>query len=204
MLIAIEGIDQSGKATQAGAVGAWLRKRGRATAEFSFPAYGTPVGGLIYVTLAGGSSLDARTMQLLFAANRYERQAAIEQALEDGAVVVCDRYTASGVAYGAALGVDPDWLREVHRGLPEPDVTVLLEIDAEITATREPEGGRRDRYERDRALMARAAAEYKRLAAGAGWIRIDAARPAAEVTADVIAALGARLDEAGASDGRTQ
>ena len=77
------------------------------------------MGGLIYVTLAGGSNLDARTMQLLFAANRYERQAAIEHALEDGAVVVCDRYTASGVAYGAALGVDPDWLREVHRGLPE-------------------------------------------------------------------------------------
>ena len=108
-----------------------------------------------------------------------------------GAVVICDRYLASSVAYGEAFGLDPAWLVDVQRYLPQPDLTVLLDIAPETAAARKQQG--RDRYERDMPLLGRVRESYQRQAQQPDWIRLDAEREKNAVSADVISAVRSRL-----------
>ena len=98
LLIAFEGLDQSGKQTQA----EWLRDRlieaGRRVRLLSFPAYETPIGVEIRQGLAGARDWGADVMQLLYIANRYEARPLMESELAEGTILVCDRYMASSSA----------------------------------------------------------------------------------------------------------
>jgi dTMP kinase len=128
-------------------------------------------------------------MQLLYVANRYELRDKIATALDEGVIVLCDRYVASSVAYGEAQGVDAEWLVAIQRRLPQPDVTVLLDIPPEVSARRKRSG--RDAFERDLELLARVRQSYIRQAAAnfGSWVRIDADRDRDAVAADVYAAV---------------
>ena len=79
-------------------------------------------------------------MQLMYVANRYERRPDITRWLAEGAVLVCDRYVASSIAYGEAQGLDPQWLTDVQRFLPQPDLTILLDIAPETAVQRKATG----------------------------------------------------------------
>ena len=186
LLVALEGLDQSGKQTQAARLAARLRADGRAVTLLSFPDYATPLGGELGRALRGGRAYGPELMQLLYVANRYEHAGTIASALAADGVVVCDRYLASSVAYGEAQGLDPVWLRDIQRHLPQPDVTILLDIAPEVSARRKSEG--RDRYEQDLALLGRVRDSYLRQAAG-GWTTIDADRERNLVAEDVYAAV---------------
>jgi dTMP kinase len=129
-------------------------------------------------------------MQLLYVANRHERKQEIDAARGRGTIVVCDRYIASSVAYGEAQGLDATWLANIQRYLPQPDLTILLDIPPEVSARRKRDG--RDRYEQDLALLARVRDSYLRQAAG-GWLRVDGDRDRDAVAAEIWAAVGARL-----------
>jgi dTMP kinase len=130
-------------------------------------------------------------MQLLYVANRYEKRRRIQEWLEAGAVIVCDRYVASSIAYGEAQGLDPRWLADIQKFLPPADLTVLLDIAPETAAARKAAG--RDRYERDLALLSRVRASYRRQAAGADWVLLDGERARESVSADVVRAIATRL-----------
>jgi dTMP kinase len=93
------------------------------------------------------------------------------------------------VAYGEAQGVDAEWLVAIQRRLPQPDVTVLLDIPPEVSARRKRSG--RDAFERDLGLLARVRQSYIRQAAATvgSWVRIDADRDRDAVAADVYAAV---------------
>ena len=191
LLIAFEGLDQSGKQTQAETLRADMRARGRTCDLLSFPAYETAIGREIEAALHGAREYGADVMQLLYVANRFEYKPRIEAALAGGTVVVCDRYLASSIAYGEAHGLDPAWLGEMQKYLPAPDLTILLDIAPETAARRKAEN--RDKYERDLALLARVRDSYRRQAAGGQWLRLDGERERALVSADVIAAVASRL-----------
>jgi dTMP kinase len=191
LLIAFEGLDQSGKETQARALRAMFEAQGRDVASQDFPDYTTPVGQEIWKGLHGEREFGADTMQLLLIANRHERKPLIESWLADGRVVICDRYTASSVAYGEAQGLDPDWLTSVQVYLPPAVVTILLDIAPEVAAARKSKG--RDRFESDLPMLGRVRASYLRQAAALGWLVVDAARPVDEVGADVASAVTRRL-----------
>ncbi len=191
LLIAIEGLDQSGKETQAQAMREHLRQRGRKVRLMSFPDYGTSIGEEVARALQGERDYGPDVMQLLFIANRYERKAALTHWLENGLVLVCDRYRASSLAYGEAHGLDPAWLADIQRFLPEPDLTILLDISPQTALARKAAG--RDRYERDLDLLARVRQSYRRQAAQAGWAVVDGERPKAEVTQAITTVLDERL-----------
>jgi dTMP kinase len=123
-------------------------------------------------------------------ANRYEWRTEIERRRRDDEVLICDRYLASSVAYGEAQGLDPVWLLDIQRYLPQPDLTVLLDIAPAVSATRKTAD--RDRYERDLALLGRVRDSYLRQAAN-GWVRLSADRDRELVAADVWAAVERRL-----------
>ena len=125
-LIAFEGLDQSGKATQTALLKQHFESAGREVRVLAFPDYGTTIGREIAAALRGERAHGPDVLQLLYIANRYEYRAEIEGWLRQGCLVICDRYTASSVAYGASQGLDEQWLADVlgHAGI------VLAVIDA--------------------------------------------------------------------------
>ena len=189
LLIAFEGLDQSGKQTQAALLREHLISLGRSVLLLSFPDYDTDIGAEIGRALRGERHYDAGVMQLLYVANRYEYRDEIVRATAAGTIVVCDRYLASSVAYGEAQGLDGAWLLEMQKYLPPPDVTFLLDIQPEVSARRKVDD--RDKYERDLALLGRVRESYLRQAARAGWVRLDASRDKSVIAADVRAAVSA-------------
>jgi dTMP kinase len=190
LLIAFEGLDQSGKQTQAEMLRDRLTAAGRHVQLLSFPDYTTAIGQEIQRALHGSRDYGADVMQLLYIANRFEWKGRIVSERERGTVLVCDRYLASSIAYGEAQGLDGEWLQQIQRFLPQPDITFLLDIAPEVSACRKTAD--RDKYERDLALLARVRASYVRQAAQ-GWVRLDADRDREAVGADVYAAVADRL-----------
>jgi len=191
MLIAFEGLDQSGKETQARHLRARIGQDGRKVHALSFPDYDTPIGREIAAALRGERDFAPDVMQLLYVANRMEFKPRLDAWLDSGAVVICDRYLASSVAYGEAQGLDQQWLRDIQRFLPVPSVTVLLDIAPETAAARKRTG--RDRYERDLALLARVRESYRRQAESQHWVLINGEQSKDAVSAAVAAAVLPRL-----------
>ena len=191
MLIAIEGLDQSGKATQAERLRDQLREGGARARLVSFPDYGTSIGEEIARALQGEREYGPEAMQLLYVANRYERKADLERWLAGGLTLVCDRYVASSIAYGEAQGLDASWLAEIQRFLPAPELTILLDIDPALAARRKATG--RDRYERDLALLERVRDSYTRQAEQADWVSVNGDQTKDAVTAEIMSIVSARL-----------
>jgi dTMP kinase len=190
LLIAFEGLDQSGKQTQAELLRDRLTAAGRQVHLLSFPDYATAIGEEIERALRGTRDYGADVMQLLYIANRYEWKARIVEECARGTILLCDRYLASSVAYGEAHGLDPQWLLEMQRFLPQPDITFLLDIAPEVSARRKTAD--RDKYERDLALLARVRNSYLRQAKS-GWVHLDADRDRNAVAEDVYTAVAERL-----------
>ena len=191
LLIVFEGLDQSGKQTQAERLRVEVERRGRACVVLDFPSYETHIGREIGAGLHGEREYGPDVMQLLYVANRYEKKPQIETLLAGGAIVICDRYLASSVAYGEAQGLDGAWLREIQRYLPPPDLTILLDIVPETAAGRKRMN--RDKYERDLAMLSRVRDSYRAQAATDRWLCLDGGRGKDAVAADVLAAVGRLL-----------
>ncbi len=163
LFVAFEGVEGAGKSTQVDRLAEQLRREGHEVVVTREPG-GAPVAERIRGLLLDPNSagLDARTEALLYAAARVEHvQHVIMPALEEGKVVVCDRFIDSSLAYqGYARGLGVDEVFEINRwavGGLLPDVVILLYLDAE-------EGLRRV-AERARAREPR----HLRPADGGGW-----------------------------------
>lgn len=191
LLIAFEGLDQSGKQTQAQELRERLRGLGYKVRLVSFPDYGTSIGEEIARALQGERDYAPDVMQLLFIANRYERKPAMEHWIDGGLILICDRYRASSIAYGEAHGLDADWLTDIQKFLAKPDLTILLDISPETALRRKAVG--RDRYERDLQLLERVRKSYRRQATEAGWEIVDGEQPKAAVTEVVAGIIDRRL-----------
>jgi dTMP kinase len=187
LFVTIEGIDRSGKSTQARRLADALGDDALLVRE---PG-GTPAGERIRDLLKDPAiELDPRTEALLFAAARAELvSAVIRPALEAGKIVISDRYLDSSLAYqGHARGLGEEEVRRINEWATaalEPDLTVLLRIDPATAAER---AGEADRFEDEGlSLQQRVADAYEQLAAAnpARWKAIDATRDAAEVAADI-------------------
>ena len=195
LFVTLEGIDRSGKSTQARLLGAALGERALAVREPGGTAVGERVRDLLKdVEL----KIDAPAEALLFAAARAQLVAeVIRPALERGQIVVSDRFTDSSLAYqGAARGLGTEEVASLNRwatGGLEPDLTILLWIDPADAAGR---GGESDRFETEGMdLQRRVAAAYDALAAAdpVRWRRLAADQPPDEVHADVLKAVEAAI-----------
>jgi dTMP kinase len=151
MFVTFEGLDGSGKSTQAELLKAYLEEIGREVVATREPG-GTELGEHVRELLLGGTQISPWAEAALFAAARAELVAeVIVPALERGADVVCDRYLDSSLAYqGIARGLGVERVLALNmdaiRGLL-PDVTFLLLIDPEEAARRSGEAS--DRIERE-------------------------------------------------------
>lgn len=170
MIVAIEGIDGSGKTTQAE-----LLAMAMGWELMHFPTKDTLLGKAIASYLAGEEELSPAAAQLLFAADRYQATGKILELAPRGLVI--DRYILSGLAYGAALGLDTDWLAALQKYLPQPDVTIILDVPV-ITALNRIGG--RDIYEND-GFLRKVHSAYLLLSRELGAVVIDGTKPVAEV-----------------------
>ncbi len=193
LFVTLEGIDRSGKTTQAELL---LEALGDEAVGVREPG-GTAAGERVRELLKDPAvELSGEAEALLFAAARTElvRQV-IRPALEAGRVVVSDRFLDSSLAYqGAARGLGVDEVAAVNAlatGGLRPDLTLLLDLDPEAAHAR---AGEEDRFEAEGAELQRAVAQaYSEMADAdpARWRRIHAARSPEEVHADVLAAVRA-------------
>ncbi len=181
-LIVFEGIDGAGKATQVKLLAQKLRKSGASVTVFSFPDYSRPVGMFIHDSLHNKfgehRALSAYHSSFLYAVDRAMAREKIIAALKKG-VVICDRYTTSTLAFGAAD--KPAKQRDAFRRffekfeyedfqLPRPTRVIYLSLS--VTLTQKWLKGRAkklDANERDLRLQKAVAAEYARLAKRKEW-----------------------------------
>ena len=190
-LIAFEGLDQSGKQTQAERLLAAFRASGRDAEFLTFPEYTTAIGKEIGRALQGERDYQPDTLQLLYIANRFEFRPRIMQWLEAGTMVVCDRYLASSIAYGEAQGVDAAWLTDIQKLLPQPALTLFMDMSPSVSLTRKKAD--RDKFERDMPLLGRVRESYLRQSQALDWVRIDAEQDKDSVAAAVTNAVRSRL-----------
>lgn len=199
IFIVLEGIDGCGSTTQVALLADALRQRGHAVTATAEPSSGA-VGRLIRQALSGTDpavAFDWATMALLFAADRLHHvQHVIEPALAAGHVVVCDRYDLSSVAYQSATARESQamvpWIQSLNRFARRPDVTVVLDIDADIAEQRRrARGGPEEIFEKRelQRTLAGLYAKAEQLVPGDRLRHIDASFDAAAVQRLVLDAL---------------
>lgn len=206
-LIVFEGGEGCGKTTQLAAVATWLEQS----------PYRSQFTSCLTTREPGGTDLCAdirqilltphvetmtdRTELLLYAADRAQHvEGCLRPALEAGALVLCDRYTDSTVAYqGYGRGLDLgliDQLNGIATGGLKSDLTLWLDLDVEIGLGRAKERGKRDRIEEaDITFHRRLRQGFAALAAAEGdrVVRIDASQDVETVTQRIIAVVAERL-----------
>jgi dTMP kinase len=179
LLIAIEGIDQSGKKTQTDLLLKRLIASNHSAIKFSFPNYETPVGKLIEEILLNKISVPLEVKHMLLSANRWELKSKIEEYMKKNYIIIFDRYYQSNLAYGAANGLPLDWLKNLDKNLPECDLTIILDIPPEVSFRRKVLN--RDIHEKDLSYLSRVRQCFLKLAYENSWIIIDGDRPVQEV-----------------------
>jgi dTMP kinase len=134
--IVIEGLDGSGKTTQAKLLAANLKKSHGAvyTAEPSQGAIGKFIrNGILY----GETRLPTTVEALLFAADRIEHiQNEVTPTLEKGRLVVSDRYIYSSLAYQGSAGLSLDWIQTINQHSMKPDLAIFIDVDPEVVLKR--------------------------------------------------------------------
>jgi dTMP kinase len=177
LFVTFEGIDGCGKTTQLALLSGKLREAGHDVVETVEPG-GTEAGRAVRAILLDPrhDALSARTELLLYFASRAQNVTeVISPALQNGEIVLCDRFTDSTIVYqGAGRGVEEATILELHRiacGNIFPDLTILLDIDAETSLARARARNRETGSEEtrmddeDAAFFGRVREGYLRLAA---------------------------------------
>jgi len=182
-LIDIEGIDQSGKETQAKMLAAKLTQTGIAASVMNFPDYSTPLGRQLKAYLVRKTKLEPHVVHMLYAANRWERKRDIEGQIQSGRFVILNRYSPSNLAYGIAHGLRLKWLNVLEEGLPTPDIVIVLDISPKLSFARKK--SRRDLHESDLEYLRRVRRAYLTLAAKHSWKVVRGNRDPRHVNSDI-------------------
>jgi dTMP kinase len=207
VLIAVEGLDGSGKSTQIRLLNDWLYSL-RLRVHFSEWNSSALVKG---ATKRGKKQqiLTPTTFSLIHAtdfADRYERQ--ILPMLKGGYIVLCDRYIFTSFARDGVRGCDPDWLRKMYGFARVPDYTLYFRLPLETALGRILEGRpalkyfeagmdlglSSDIYESFRLFQGRVMDQYEKLADEFGFIRIDATRNVHDQQVEVREIVGEGID----------
>ncbi len=206
--IVIDGTDGSGKATQTNLLVKNLKSKGYEVELIDFPQYGTKSAGLIEEYLNGkygtAKEVDPYITSVFFACDRYDGSFKIRRWLQQGKIVIANRYVSSNMGHQAGKIADKaerkkflKWLESFEYELlqiPRPGLTILLYLDPEIGQTwvdkKAPrdyiKGKKRDIHENNIKHLQDASQAYKEVAEDYNWPVINAARTIDQVQADIM------------------
>ncbi|MDA0264122.1 MAG: dTMP kinase [Chloroflexi bacterium] len=201
--IVFEGGDGSGKSTQARSLLRRMRRRGIQALHTREPG-GTPLGQALRSLLKSGDPMTPISELMLFEAARAQLvEQVIRPFLQQGGVVIADRFTSSTVAYqGYGRGLDRELIERLNReatGGLEPDLTVLLDVPVETALARKTggeSGGKGDNFDDAPAdFHRRVRRGYSALAATdpEGWLVLDGQRPPEQLGREIWAKVEAIL-----------
>lgn len=174
--ISIDGPDGAGNTTISKYVAEYLAQKGFDVVHTAEPTKG-PIGKIIRKRLRkeGNWLIDS----LLFAADRaYHVNEVIMPALNSGKIVVCDRYMESSFAYQCAYGADEEFIENLNKFFPKPDLTIILIVPPEISLRRKK---KLTDWVENIEFLNRVLENFKRRAAKNNYIVIDSSKPLNEV-----------------------
>ncbi len=191
--IVLEGLDGAGSTTQSVLLEHYLSAKGRRPVLTKEPTVGL-IGGLIKSALAGEWKVSSNALQLLFAADRaHHIDSVVKPAMEAGRVVISDRYMFSSLAYGAASGADAEWLIQINKKFPMPDLTIFIDVSPQTSVKRIAAGRfSAELFEKEESL-GKVRREYLKLAKRFHFKIIDGERSVEEVSKGIIKSLSAIL-----------
>lgn len=182
--ICIEGLDASGKTTQAHRLVRNLRQRDFEAVYTTEPSSGE-IGRFIRACILQRKKRVPSVVEaLLFAVDRIDHvERGIKPALQKGKVVVCDRYMFSSIAYQGAEGLNIGWIEEINGSVLPPDIAIYLDVPPEVVVKRM----KRKRSVMERLQVQRRVQEvYMKLVESGRLTLIDGNRPADEVSKDTL------------------
>jgi len=182
-IVVIEGTDKAGKTTQSRMLLEALKNAGKVSVIMDFPDYATPIGMEIRAFLDGKRDYPSEAKHLLFSANRWEKKKEIENMVQNGTLVVMNRYWQSNLVYGEANGMDPGWLLKLDKGLPKEDLVITLLVDPS-TSSRRAEN--KDAFEADSQLATNAHRNYAKYAKKFKWRVIDGSKSKEHVHQEIM------------------
>jgi len=194
VFICIEGIDASGKSTQARWLVRNLRSRGFDAIYTTEPSKGEVGSFIRQYVLKRKRRVPAVVEALLFAVDRVDHvESKIEPALESGKIVVSDRYLYSSLAYQGAAGLDIGWIKQINRMALPPDLAIYIDVPPEVVVKRM----RRRRSVMETLENQRRVREvYMKFVREGRLILVIGNRPANEVTQNILAVVLRRLKSA--------
>jgi dTMP kinase len=170
-IIVLEGLDKSGKTTQARLLHDYLNDKYPGQTElFSFPDYSTKIGEEIRSFLDGKVQYNPETKHMLLSANRWEKKDHILEAINSGKTIILNRYYQSNLVYGLANGLDFEWLSTLDRGMPKEDVTIILDVSPRVSYLRSIANNFvLDEFEKSREFLEKVRINYLELAKVYNW-----------------------------------
>lgn len=223
LLVVIEGIDGSGKGTQASRLRERLEQRGLRVGLLSFPRYsetffGQRIGDFLNKKFGELHEVDPFLAALLYAGDRLESKAELNRQLATSDVLILDRYVPSNIAHqaGKRTGAErrhlAEWIEKIEydiHGLPRPDLVVLLDTPADVSkdlisrkAQRDYTDAAADMQEADTDYLSRVRTAYRELASEHHWAVVpvtnaDGLRTIEAITTDVEALVDQALGRRG-------
>ena len=182
-IIVIEGTDKAGKTSQSRMLAETLKVSGKVCVILDFPDYTTPIGMEIKAFLEGKRDYPSEVKHLLFSANRWEKKREIESMLENGTIIVMNRYWQSNLVYGVANGMDINWLLRLDKGMPKEDVVLLILVNPSVSAKR---AEIQDTFESDTQLATNAYKNYLKFAKQYQWKVIDGSKRKEQVHQEIM------------------
>jgi dTMP kinase len=178
-IIALEGIDQSGKRTQTRLLTNHLNRIGFKTGTISFPIYQSPAGEQIRRFLDNKQDYPPEALHMLYSLNRWENLSKLQEILGKASYLVADRYSPSNLAYGVSRGLPLDWLEALDCGLPKSDLVIVLDVPVRFSFRRK--STKRDTHESNKRLLTKVRQTYKVLARKLNWSTVDGTMNVGEV-----------------------
>lgn len=192
MFLVFEGIDGSGKETQVKMLAERLRKTGHKVETLDFPDYKSEPGKKIGQYLNHEIKMTNEEFAALYSEDRKLHQAKIREWLDNGTIVLADRYAYSNLAYQLVNGVDCDYLLSLDKGEIFPEVVFFVDTDVDEVIRRMDNSRKKDKYESNKMYLKGVSDMYKRICEGnvevfgrAKWIRIDGNKSIDEVQKDI-------------------
>jgi dTMP kinase len=190
--ICIEGIDASGKTTQAKILVRQLRRRDVDAVYTTEPSRGK-VGKFIRRQILNREKRVPIVLEaLLFAADRVDHlQNEVKPALEKGKIVVCDRYVYSSLAYQGAAGLSLDWIQRINQFALVPDLAVFLDVSPEIVLKRLK---RKKTVMENSVNLQKVREVYLKMVKDGKMIALQGDKPITEVAKDILKVAGDFLE----------